>query len=144
MKRTFFSKRIGIAILVAAALVIASLTVYGELRTYKGYTSIATQQAVDHYSFGVNRHILITLKNGYPIDLDLTSVPLNVKVGAGNTLHHVPGTPSKNGSSKKTAGYVLSLTPNAYRSFHQAFLNNFGAAGIFIHARHSELVYVSI
>ncbi|SFG25764.1 hypothetical protein [Sporolactobacillus nakayamae] len=145
MKSTFFSKRIGIAVLVAAALVIASLATYGEVIDYKATQSIETEQSVHSYSFRSNRTILLHLTNGYVIHLDLSSVPLNVQLGNKNTLHRFPGHFSKYGTANDH-GYVLTLTPKEYKSFNQDFLNNYGEAGMFIHKKQeaSELVYISL
>ncbi|MDN3956661.1 hypothetical protein [Sporolactobacillus laevolacticus] len=146
MKSTFLSKRMGITLLVAAAIVIASLAIYGEVVDYKATQSIKTEQSVDRYSFRSNRTILLQLKNGYVIHLDLSSVPLNIQRGNKNTLYRVPGTLSKYSAANKNCGYVLTLTPKEYKSFNEEFLNNYGQAGMFVHNKqnHSELVYVSI
>ncbi|MCO7177186.1 hypothetical protein ACFP7A_14185 [Sporolactobacillus kofuensis] len=143
---TWFSKRTTILLLAASAIIIASLTVYGLLINFKGDQSIKAHQTVNSYSFRSNRTILVHLKNGYVFRLDLTSVPLNVKVGTKNTLYRAPGSISKYASSGKISGYLLTLTPSAYQAFNKDLVNHFGAASMLQQnlQNHSELVSVSI
>jgi len=145
MKSTFFSKRIGIALLVAAAFVIAILAVYGEVIDYKAEQSIKSEQAVDSYSFRSNRTVLVHLKNSYVIRLDLTSTPLNVTVGTKNAFRRTPGSISRYSSSGKTSGYILTLTPSEYQRFNKDMMNYYGSINTFQQKNnHSELVSVSI
>ncbi|MET1248364.1 hypothetical protein ABWW58_06205 [Sporolactobacillus sp. STCC-11] len=145
MKSTLFSKRIGIAVLAAVVLVIASLAVYGEVIDYKAAQSIKTEQLVHSYSFRSNRTILVHLKNNSVIRLDLTATPLNVTVGTKNTFHRSPGSISKYSSPGKTSGYILTLTPSDYQRFNQNMMNYYGSINTFEKtSNHSELVSVSI
>ncbi|GAY77263.1 hypothetical protein [Sporolactobacillus inulinus] len=145
-KYTGLNKHTRNTLLIAAVLVLAMLSVYSFFIFIQSDQSIEKQQAVASYSFRSNRSVLLHLKNNYAIRVDLTATPLNLKVGTKNTLHRIPGNISRYSSSKGSSGYMLTLTPDAYRTFKEDFVNTYGSISVLQPNKkhHAELVYVSI